>query len=236
MNISFAGQIQQVHPSWESFFISRRLEELEQIEERIGFDFTPPAERVLRFAGTDLARVKIVILGQDPYPQRGTATGRSFEVGGINSWNELKRNASLVNILKLLHMNCLGRSDIAPVQKVREDIESGIFPVLPPDRLFSHWEAQGVLMLNAALTCEVNNSGSHSEIWTPFVHEALSHVAENCPQAKWFLWGRNAQQFCSFVPESARYESHHPRLYNRTPGSFLAENHFARIADIDWTG
>lgn len=236
MKITFAGELQKVHPSWKLFFNSARLNELERIEKRIGANFTPSAEKVLRFAGTDLKRIKVVILGQDPYPQAGTATGRSFEVGGIKSWSELKRNASLVNILKLLHMNYLGSQDLAPVQKIREDIYSEVFPILSPDRLFRHWESEGVLLLNAALTCEIDNSGSHKDLWEQFVRDVVNFVAEQQPHAKWLLWGKNAQNFCSFVPADNKFESHHPRLYNRTPGSFLAENHFALISNINWLG
>lgn len=236
MNIIFAGHKQVVHPSWDHFFSAEKRNELTEIEKNIGSHFTPDAGSVLRFAATDLNHIKVVILGQDPYPQEGTATGRSFEVGGIKSWRELKRNASLVNILKLLHKNYLNTSEVAPIEKIREDVDSGVFPLLPPDELFSHWERQGVLMLNAALTCEIDKSGSHKDIWQSFVTTLLQYVAENNKDVLWFLWGRNASDFCSFVPDENKYESHHPRLYNRTPGSFLAENHFKSVPEINWVG
>jgi uracil-DNA glycosylase len=236
MNIFFAGKSREVHPSWECFFTNEKINELKGIEEDIGSSYTPEAQNILRFAATDLGRVKVVILGQDPYPQKGTATGRSFEVGGISSWHDLKRNASLVNILKLLHKNYLKSPEVSPIKKIREDIDAGIFPLLPPDKLFRHWEDEGVLMLNAALTCEIDKPGSHKDIWSDFVRDALKFTAENSRAARWFLWGKNACDFCSFVSEENKFESHHPRLYNRTPGSFLAENHFAKVPEVNWFG
>lgn len=234
MRVNFCFSSYEVHDSWKAFFTLPKLVELDKISSSIGHDFTPPAKRVLRFCETDLSEMKVIILGQDPYPQQGVATGRAFEVGDIKSWADLKRNASLVNILKLLHRNYLGAEESVGIAEIRKDIESGKFPVLPPQKLFGHLEEQGVLFLNTALTCQVNNSGSHSDIWRPFTTDLLKFIASRNPEAKWLLWGKDAQEFCSFVPESRKLTSYHPRLFDKKPGSFLGENHFARWPEINW--
>lgn len=58
-----------------------------------------------------------------------------------------------------------GRPTAAAIAEVRSDPG---FPILPPPALFDHWERQGVLMLNASLTCRLNAPGSHREVWLPF--------------------------------------------------------------------
>ncbi|WP_031480679.1 uracil-DNA glycosylase [Maridesulfovibrio frigidus] len=234
MKINFCDETYEIHSSWDSFFTTEKIIHLRYLEHAIGTNFTPSAERVLRFSQMNLDKVRVVILGQDPYPQRGVATGRSFEVGDIKSWAELKRNASLVNMLKLLHKNYTGSDEIAPISKVRDDIDAGLFPILPPTELFSHFEEQGVLMLNAALTCEIDNSGSHAIAWKHFSQELLTFINQSRPGAKWFLWGKDAQEFCSFIPESQKLTSYHPRLNDQKDGAFLTENHFAKCPEINW--
>ena len=68
-----------------------------------GFEITPPENLQLRFTSQDLASVKILILGQDPYPQSGVATGRAFEVGTLHSWFDNFRNTSLKNIVRAIY-------------------------------------------------------------------------------------------------------------------------------------
>ncbi|WP_027723239.1 uracil-DNA glycosylase [Maridesulfovibrio zosterae] len=233
MKVKFCDSTYKMHESWADFFSIQKLDELESIGKSIGHDFTPSAERVLRFCEVDLKKIEVIILGQDPYPQPGVATGRSFEVGNIDKWSDLKRNASLVNILKLLHKNYLQAEETVGIAKIRDDINSGHFPILPPNKFFDDLEQQGVLFLNAALTCRIMNSGSHTDIWRDFSTDLLKFIsAKN--NALWFLWGKDAQEFCSFVPESNKLTSYHPRLFDKKPGAFLHENHFAKCKKINW--
>ncbi|MFW6310335.1 MAG: hypothetical protein ACOC1D_04465, partial [Prolixibacteraceae bacterium] len=98
MNSLFLQKI-EVHQTWEKF-LSREIKELIcQTEKEITKqNFTPPADKVLRFLEVPLDQIKVIILGQDPYPQPGVATGRAFEVGTLKSWNEPFKNISLKNI------------------------------------------------------------------------------------------------------------------------------------------
>jgi len=234
MRVNFCLSSYEVHESWRGFFTLPRMMDLDRISSSIGKDFTPNADKVLRFCETDLSKMKVIVLGQDPYPQMGVATGRAFEVGDIKTWGELKRNASLVNILKLLHKNYLQADDVEGIAKIRTDIESGKFPVLPPKKLFGHLEEEGVLFLNTALTCQIDNSGSHTEIWRSFSIALLQYIAQKNPSAKWMLWGKDAQEFAGFVAEDQKMTSYHPRLYTKTPGTFIGENHFAKCSEIKW--
>src|SRR5690554_7646024 len=89
-----------VHSSWKVFL----TDEIRQILSAIAVvlshekEFTPPLKFILRFLELDLSSMKVVILGQDPYPQKGVATGRAFEVEPLQSWHDSFRNSSLRNI------------------------------------------------------------------------------------------------------------------------------------------
>jgi len=86
-------------------------------------------------------------LGQDPYPQTGVATGRAFEVGTLKSWNQPFKNISLKNILRALYKAYSGQ--IIKFSQLKEKFDNE-FSVLPPGKLFEHWEKQGVLLLNTS--------------------------------------------------------------------------------------
>ena len=108
-NSAFLYKI-KIHNDWKTFLSKEIVQLINQIESEISEkDFTPPAEKVLRFLELPLKSAKIIILGQDPYPQPGVATGRAFEVGTLKSWNEPFKNISLKNILRALYKAYSGK-------------------------------------------------------------------------------------------------------------------------------
>lgn len=183
-----------IHPSWKPFFEQEEiLNILLDIEPKIGDNYTPQIENVLRFSTTDLTSIRAVWQGRDPYPQLNKATGRSFEVNGVESWFDKEVNSSLKNIIKLIHKAHMNRTVCASIDEVREDIQQGRFSILPPHQAFSAWEQKGVLFLNNAFTCEMGNhtqAGSHEKIWKPFFLMLLKFMAETNPHIRYFLWGR----------------------------------------------
>ena len=236
-NIKFSNQKIAIHSSWEDFFTKDIINDLKRIETKISnHNYTPTAPNVLRFLKVDLAECKYVILGQDPYPQFNIATGRAFEVAGITNWEDTSNNASSRNILKLLHKNQTNSSSVQSIKKVRNDIKNKKFKILPPDLFFKNWENQGVLLLNTALTCEVNKSNSHSNYWACFVQEIIDYIALNSTNITWLLWGKNAQSFGANINENKKLQCDHPQLNNSKPESFYHENHFSEAAEINWCG
>lgn len=227
--MDFANAPVAVSPFWRPFLSEAVQAELKGIEKALGPDFTPAAGRVLRFLAMD--RVRCVILGQDPYPQPGVATGRAFEVAGADSWADPRINSALKNMLKALHRTYTGRAEPAPIAEVRADSS---FPVLPPDRLFAHWEAQGVLMLNTALTCRTGAPGSHAALWDPFTERVIRYIRAEAPAAAWLLWGKHAQQYLPQLAGARVVADVHPTARD---GSFPRTACFAETGDlVDWYG
>lgn len=119
---------------------------------------------------TPLDQVKVVIIGQDPYHQPGQAHGLCFSVRpGV------KTPPSLVNIYKELKTDL----DITPVAH----------------GYLEHWAQQGVLLLNAVLTVQDSNAGSHQgKGWEQFTDKVIEVVNAQCDNVVFLLWGSYAQK------------------------------------------
>lgn len=236
--VNFINAEYMCHESWDKLFDSNMLNSLLSISNALeGKSYTPNEELVLRFLSINLSKVSVVILGQDPYPQEGVATGRAFEVNNIKCWNKIKE-ISLQNILKLLYKNQSMTDDILSIKDIRKEIKKNNFQIAAPNDLFNEWEEKGVLLLNTVLTCPVGNtsgSNKHRKIWTDFTQNIICYIYENYPNIKWFLWGNNAKKSGISIPEESKFESFHPRSYCKKPGYFFYENHFTKVKDIKWS-
>ena len=196
------------HPSWNNFLTHDIVLELDTIEKKIGSNINPAPENVLRFMKCDLYGIKVVILGQDPYPENGRATGRAFEVGDLQSWNQKFRQVSLKNIIRLIYKSYNGISEYSDIKKfseIQKEIKEGKFSILPPDKIFKSWENQGVLLLNTYLSVEAGITGSHISIWQKFSEELLKFISEENRNINWFLWGRMAEDKKQFIKYGKYY-------------------------------
>jgi uracil-DNA glycosylase len=228
---------QTCHSSWCGLFNSSLIQqELLNIKNNIGNNFTPQSSDIFKVFQKDLNNCKVVILGQDPYPQSGVATGRAFEVGNITHWNQIGNNASLRNILKLLYKNHSGSQTIESIDKVRKNISF----ISLPNQLFTNWENQGVLLLNTALTCPQGtaneSSNAHAKYWKTFTEETIKFIDSNTQGVTWFLWGKG-RGFCNLISNGIKYCSEHPRNNddkNPVQGTFYYENHFSKVTSITW--
>ncbi|MGM9925850.1 MAG: uracil-DNA glycosylase [Bacillus sp. (in: firmicutes)] len=226
-----------IHPSWKPFLTEGILNELAEIEQEIGFNYNPSEPQViLRFLSIDLHQVKVVWLGQDVYPMKGAATGRSFEVGGLTSWSSPFRQVSLKNIVRLLHKNYHGitdYNDIQPFKAIKEEIQTGSFPIKPPHRWFDDLEEQGVLFLNTSFTCETGKPNSHKQIWAHFSEQVLSYLSTENPNICWFLWGKEAIGNKKYIKQGVFYESRHPMMCSvKYPDDFLKFQGFEQTKNI----
>lgn len=156
---------------------ARRLGGFLQAEEAAGKRIYPPRGARLRALElTPLDKVKVVILGQDPYHGPGQAHGLAFSVP-----DGVRRPPSLVNIYKELE------SDL------------GIPP--PANGNLEKWAQQGVLLLNNSLTVEEGRAGSHQGLgWEAVTDAAIAAVAERQEPCVFMLWGSHARNKAARVP------------------------------------
>ena len=150
---------------------------------------------------TPLDKVRVVILGQDPYHGPGQAHGLCFSVRpGV------RPPPSLVNIYKELHAD-LG-------------IER------PQHGFLEHWAQQGVLLLNSVLTVEMAKAASHRDRgWEKFTDAVIRLVAAKEEPVAFLLWGSYAQKKAAFIP-SIEQGGHHLVLKAAHPSPLSAHNGF----------
>ena len=181
----------------------------------------PPMRQIFAaFDATPLAQVKVVILGQDPYPGANQAHGLSFSVPpGIAVPRSLK------NIYQELNLDL----SITPSRHGN----------------LMAWAQQGVLLLNAVLTVEANQINSHKgRGWEQFTDAVIDLVNETAPRAVFMLWGRQAQEKGARVDSSRHLvlKAPHPSPMSAHQGFFgcghfrLANEYLTRhqLAAIDW--
>jgi uracil-DNA glycosylase len=150
-------------------------------ENQEGRRFTPALKQVFRaFEECPVDKVKVILIGQDPYPQPLVADGVAFSCSNTN-----KPEASLRYILDAIEDTVLF-----------EDRD-----VLDPETKFDlvRWSKQGVLMLNSALTTEVSKTGKHVEQWKPFMEYLLDMLNFQQSGLVWGLMGKQAQSYESLI-------------------------------------
>lgn len=206
--------------------------------------YTPSTlDKVLIFLTKDLNNCKILIKGADAYPEEGRATGIAFEVDNLNSWSEPFNQNSLQNIVRLLYKdynNLTIYKDIPKFKEIRKKIELYEFKILPPNKLFKHWNNQGVLLLNSYPTCDLsikNKSNSHRELWEDFSNKLFTYISYKNPSIIWFLWGTESIKIKKLINKNITIiESRHPMMCSeKYENDFLKSNCFKDTMDlINW--
>lgn len=159
----------------------------------------PPIKDVFKaFRLCSLSNLRVVILGQDPYPQKGVATGVAF------ANNPDTPEDSISPSLEVL----------------RESVIDNTIPhrTVNFDPSLEKWEEQGVLLLNSALTCEAGRVGSHTLMWTSFMINFLTSLQKCSTGIVYVLMGRQAQGFESYINQQFNQvlKCKHPSYYART--------------------
>lgn len=239
-----------VHPSWDDFLTDEIIEDLKVIEIKIGDNFVPKKENVLRFMQTDLMSIKCVWQGQDPYYTLYTnketgeeipvANGRSFQPDLLESWQDSFSQRSLQNIIRLIYKNYNNidnYEDIKTFSKIREEIKNGSFNILPPHEWFDSLENQGVLFLNTYFTT-IGEGNVHRKIWMNFSRNLLKYISSKNTNIKWFLWGSEAGDLDLFILSGTIYKSNHPTFCSKkNDNDFLKNNCFKdTMNEINWLG
>ena len=174
-------------------------------EKAAGKTIFPPGSQIFRaFDLTPVDKVKVVILGQDPYHGIGQAHGLSFSVPeGVSAPPSLK------NIFK--------------------EIESDLGVKMSGYPNLENWARQGVLLLNAVLTVRSGEAASHGKIgWQEFTDAVIKYISDNCEGVVFMLWGNFARTKTSLIDHSRHIvlEAAHPSPLAR--GAFFGCRHFSR--------
>ena len=219
----------KIDPTWkeilEEEFLSSYFAELKSflLEEKSKHIIVYPPGPLI-FSAFDLTpfdKVKVVIIGQDPYHGPGQAHGLCFSVP-----TGIKPPPSLVNIFK----------------EIQNDLDLSI----PKSGNLEAWAKQGVLLLNATLTVRANQAGSHQNRgWEQFTDAVIRKLSEKRSGLVFLLWGRFAQAKESLIDAGKHVilKAAHPSPFSAASG-FFGCKHFSKTNEIlrekgepgiDWT-
>lgn len=206
---------QFAEPYWQE------LQQFVELERAEGPVYPPKDEVFAALHRTPLSKVKVLILGQDPYHGPGQAHGLSFSVR-----DGVQIPPSLQNIYKELH----------------DDL--GL--VAPSSGCLEPWADQGVLLLNSTLTVRAGNAASHQgKGWERFTDEVIRVVNQHAGHTVFMLWGASARKKAELVDRSRHtiIESPHPSPLSAHRG-FLGSRPFSRANEalikagrepVDWS-
>lgn len=217
----------KIEESWKielmNEFASEYFKNLKQflLEEKRKYKIYPSGENIFAaFDKTPFDKVKVVLLGQDPYHGDKQAHGLSFSVQ-----KGIKAPPSLVNIFK--------------------EIKSDIGCEIPNHGNLEKWANQGVLLLNATLTVRANNAGSHQKKgWEQFTDAVIKKISDKKTGVIFLLWGNYAKEKESLIDLSKHIilKAAHPSPLAR--GAFFGCKHFSKTneflrkmgkTEIDWS-
>ena len=224
--LNIAEMFKGIDRQWIRIFTSQELMPLlSKVLNNIDItDLTPTVNNIFNFARyTPYDKVKIVILGQDPYPKKGDAHGLSF------SSHADKPPASLRNIY-----NCLS--------------ERKMIDEYPKTSDLTYWASQGVLLLNASLTTRCTVANAHVGLWKDFTDALIRYISRDLTGIIFMLWGKFAQTKKPLIPDDCHiYEWLHPSPLAQARASadkkFINCDHFDRannqlvdqgLTPIDW--
>ena len=193
--------------------------ELTKVLKKVNIEYNtksimPKYEDIFKaFTLCSLHDTKIVMLGQDPYPQRGVPTG----------------------ILFANHKD-ISEENLSPSLKIiKEAVIDFAVPhnIITFDNSLESWCKQGILMLNSALTVELNRVGSHAMLWRKFICSLLTNICKYETGLIYVLFGQQAQTFSPYI--NSRYNTiikeKHPAWYART-GIKMPHSLFTTISNM----
>lgn len=202
----------RIDPSWKAeladVWQSKQFSELTNFVRSAYASATiyPPAAKIFAaFDKTPFDKVKVVIIGQDPYHGPGQANGLSFSVD-----EGVAIPRSLANIFK--------------------EVNADTGAPIPRSGDLSRWARQGVLMLNATLTVEAHKAGSHQgRGWEEFTDAVIDHLNRNRSGLVFILWGSFAARKGQFIDRSKHLvlTSPHPSPLSASRG-FFGNHHFSQ--------
>lgn len=188
--------IQYIHPSWKPVQGMLYIDPLKTLRDDVltNCAYNPRRNDIFNAFRMPVSDIKVVILGQDPYPNPNYACGYAFAVPpGVErkpkSLQIIEKEAFTTDPT---HVNASGEIDLHA------------------------WTDQGVLLLNTALTVERGKPGSHSKYWKPFIEKVIGYIAWKNP-CIWMLWGKHAQSFLGSIPKQLHVNKYNSELIQNIP-------------------
>jgi uracil-DNA glycosylase len=205
-----------MHPSWQSR-LSASKDLLTEIESQLLLEpqLTPPPALVMRAFQEPFESVKVLLIGQDPYPTKNLACGLAFAVS-----EESKLPQSLKNLMKEL------ATDLPQVSNSGQ---------------IARWTSQGVMLLNSALTTKVGFAGAHSKIWIGFIKAAIEQLDSSSLVC--LSLGEHAKKLSALIVMGDVIQATHPSPLSASRG-FFGSRIYSRVnsalqdkglAPIDWS-
>lgn len=183
--------LDEVDRSWWPFF-QERLEAINSILGSLSEPFTPSREYVFRAFRQPLDEIRVLILGQDPYPGAGVADGLAFSTKA-------------------------GEAIPASLRNIFKEYSADLLLPIPTSPDLSPWSQRGVILLNRTLTTATGSSNAHlAKGWSEFTYDVASLLAEREVVA--ILWGNNARQLAPLFKDAI--ESVHPSPLSARNGFF----------------
>lgn len=172
----------RIHSSWLEVltpFIETELGSIMQVlkEEAKTFDITPKSKDLWRAFSYDFNKVKVVILGLDPYPTKFVADGLAFS-------SRIDTEPVSLNVI---------------YDAIEEQFYQGFNLNMKRRVNLDFLAEQGVLLTNCALTCRVNNAGSHLALWKPFTEYLFKTLNERKLNIVYLLLGNEAHSYKQFI-------------------------------------
>ena len=214
-----------VHPTWAPALepvapAIRSMGDFLRAELAAGRGYLPAGPAVLRAFSRPLPEVRVLVVGQDPYPTPGHPVGLSFSVA----------------------------PDVQPVprslQNIYQELGTDLGLPTPGNGDLSPWFERGVMLLNRVLTVQPGRSASHQgKGWETVTNQAISALAARGGPLVAILWGRQAQSLGPLLGDIPRIESAHPSPLSARSG-FFGSRPFSRTnqllaqqgaAPIDWS-
>ena len=217
-----------IHKSWEKELKSVFEESFfRALVENVKYEYSnnicyPHGKFIFKaFDDCPFDKIKVVIIGQDPYHGIGQANGLCFSVK-----DKIQHPPSLVNIFK--------------------EIEKDLNIPYPISGDLTRWSKQGVLLLNSVLTVKANSAGSHKNIgWQKFTDTVINTVSKKKNNIVFLLWGGYAKEKSKLIDQKKHLilKSVHPSPLSANRGGWFGNKHFSTcnhylykkdIKQIDW--
>jgi uracil-DNA glycosylase len=202
-----------VHPTWVPALepvaeTIAALGDFLRAEVAAGRGYLPDGEHVLRAFSLPLPDVRVLVVGQDPYPTAGHPVGLSFSVA----------------------------PDVRPVprslQNIYQELGTDLGLAPPPHGDLTPWFERGVMLLNRVLTVQPGRSASHQgKGWETVTAQAISALVDRGGPLVAILWGRQAQSLAPMLDRVPRIETAHPSPLSARSG-FFGSRPFSRTNDL----